>query len=156
MENGMGSPMEFFSTSCNSVLGTAEGFGVSRVGIFGARVRVGAGVVGVAVLNRFAEAQRRVAYTQMKQIGEALELYKLANRHYPTTAEGLTALIQPKGNQKPFMTSIPKDPWDADYVYIYPGSHNTTSFDIMSYGPDGVQGGGDDINNWESPDTKTE
>ena len=111
-----------------------------------------AGVVGVAVLNRLAEAQRRVAYTQIKSIGESLDLYKLSNRQYPATAEGLAALTQAKGKQQPFMTMVPKDPWGADYVYIYPGTHNRDSYDLMSYGPDGVQGGSDDVSNWESVD----
>jgi general secretion pathway protein G len=108
-----------------------------------------AGVVGVAVLNRLGDAQKKVAYTQMKQIGEALELYKLSFRHYPSTGEGLAALASPKGNEKPFMQMIPKDPWGNDFVYIYPGTHNQGGFDILSYGADGVQGGGDDVGNWE-------
>ncbi len=111
-----------------------------------------AGVVGVAVLNRLEEARRKVAFTQIKQIGEALELYKLSLRRYPSTAEGLVALTQPKGNEKPFMNTIPKDPWGVDYTYIYPGTNNPSGFDLMSYGPDGVQGGADDITNWEQPD----
>jgi len=113
-----------------------------------------AGVVGVAVLGRLEEARKRVAYTQMKQIAEALELYKLSYHNYPSTGEGLAALTAPKGNDKPFLPSIPKDPWDNDYVYIYPGSQNSGAFDLMSYGADRVQGGGDDISNWESPDAK--
>jgi general secretion pathway protein G len=111
-----------------------------------------AGVVGVAVLNRLEKAREKVAFTQIKQIGEALELYKLSLRRYPSTAEGLQALTQPKGNEKPFMNSIPTDPWGNEYVYIYPGTNNTSSFDIMSYGGDGVQGGGDDISNWDNPE----
>lgn len=108
-----------------------------------------AGVVGVAVLNRLADAQKKVAQTQMKQIADALELYKLSFRSYPSTGEGLAALASPKGNERPFLPSVPKDPWGNDYVYIYPGTHNQGGFDIMSYGADGVQGGNDDIANWE-------
>jgi general secretion pathway protein G len=47
------------------------------------------------------------------------------------------------------MQSIPKDPWGNDYVYVYPGVHNPGGFDLMSYGPDGVAGGGDDVGNWD-------
>lgn len=108
-----------------------------------------AGVVGVAVLNRLADAQRKVAYTQIKSLSEALELYKLSFRNYPSTGEGMGALTAPKGNEKPFIPAVPKDPWGNDYVYIFPGTHNTSSFDLMSYGPDGVQGGADDVGNWE-------
>lgn len=115
-----------------------------------------ASLVGVAAFNQWQKAQRKSAYTQIKSIGEALELYRLSMHHYPSTAEGLQALASPKGNEEPFMEKIPKDPWDNEYVYIYPGQQNQRSFDLISYGPDGVQGGGDDVNNWEKPDEKTE
>ncbi|MBI5509536.1 MAG: type II secretion system major pseudopilin GspG [Deltaproteobacteria bacterium] len=111
-----------------------------------------ASVVSVAVLNRLEEARKKLAFTQIKQIGEALELYKLSLRHYPTTGEGLQALVSPRGNERPFMNSIPQDPWGNDYVYIYPGSNTPSAFDLMSYGPDGVQGGGDDVTSWQSLD----
>lgn len=113
-----------------------------------------AGLVGVAAFGRFQDAQRKTAYTQIKSIGEALELYRLSMRRYPSTAEGLQALASPKGDEEPFMPNIPEDPWGNDYVYIFPGQQNPRGFDLISYGPDGVQGGGDDVNNWESPDKK--
>lgn len=108
------------------------------------------GVVGVTVLNRLNDARRNVAFTQIKQISEALDLYKLSFHQYPSTSEGLQALVSSKDGRAPFMTNIPKDPWGKDYVYIYPGTHNQGGFDLMSYGPDGVQGNEDDINNWQS------
>jgi general secretion pathway protein G len=107
-----------------------------------------AGIVGVQVFNQLGTAKMKVAQTQIKQISEALELYKLSFHQYPSTGEGLQALVAPKGNAKPFMPQVPKDPWDREYVYIYPGSNNANGFDIMSYGEDGVQGGSDDITNW--------
>lgn len=108
-----------------------------------------AGVVGVAVTQRLLTAQKQVAFTQIKNIAEALELYKLALRQYPNTAEGLPALVHPKNNERPFMESVPKDPWGNEYIYIFPGTHNAQGFDILSYGSDGVAGGGDDIGNWD-------
>ena len=108
-----------------------------------------AGVVGVAVTKRLADAQAKVAFTQIKHISEALDLYKLALRQYPSTAEGLQALVHPKNNEKPFMDSVPHDPWGKEYVYIFPGVHNPGGFDLICYGPDGEPGGGDDIGNWE-------
>jgi general secretion pathway protein G len=108
-----------------------------------------AGVVGVAVLQRLGDAQKKVAFTQIRQISDALDLYKLSMRNYPSTAEGLNALVAPKNGEKPFLPSVPKDPWGNDYVYVYPGTHNAGSFDLMSYGSDGVQGGGDDVGNWD-------
>ena len=115
-----------------------------------------AGVVGVTVFGQLTRAQRNVAYTQIKELSNALGLYKLSNRHFPSTGEGLQALTVSKGSEQPVMTSIPKDPWGNDYVYVYPGTNNPASFDIMSYGPDGVQGGGDDVNNWDSLDGAAE
>jgi general secretion pathway protein G len=113
------------------------------------------GVVGVSVFNTLQKAQRKVAYAQIKQIGEGLDLFKLAFHNYPSTAEGLNALVTPKGGEKPIMSMVPKDPWGHDYVYVYPGS-SAGNYDLMSYGPDGVQGGGDDITNSDNPDGKKE
>jgi general secretion pathway protein G len=107
------------------------------------------GVVGVAVLNRLAQAQKSLAFTQLRQISDGLELYKLSFRNYPSTSEGIQALVTPKNNEKPFLPTLPKDPWGNDYVYVFPGQHNQGSFDLFSYGPDGVQGGTDDIGNWD-------
>jgi general secretion pathway protein G len=115
-----------------------------------------ASLVGVAAFGQWQTAQRRAAYTQIKTIGEALELYRLSMGRYPSTSEGLQALAAPKGNEEPFMNRIPNDPWDNEYVYIFPGQQNQRSFDLISYGPDEVQGGEDDVNNWESPDKKKE
>lgn len=112
-----------------------------------------AGTVSVAVLNRLDEAKRKTAGVQIHNIAEALELYKLTFHNYPSTAEGLPALVSPKGNAQPFMPQIPKDPWNNEYVYIYPGTSSQGGFDIISYGPDGVQGGGDDITNSVATET---
>ena len=111
-------------------------------------------VVGVSVLSRLDEARKSLAKTQIHNIGDALDLYKLSMRTYPSTAEGLQALVSPKNNEKPFLDKVPKDPWGNDYVYIYPGQHNPGGFDIMSYGQDSVPGGGDDIGNWDEPNSK--
>ncbi len=106
-----------------------------------------AGVVGVAVFNALENAQKSTAGTQIKQIQNSLDIYRLQHRKYPSTGEGLNALVQSVNGAKPVMDMLPKDPWGADYVYIYPGTHRQGSFDLMSYGPDGVQGA-DDITNW--------
>jgi len=109
------------------------------------------GVVGVAVFGRLKDAQIQTTQTQIKAIADALDHYKLSFRKYPSTAEGLSVLAAPKGKQEPFMNQIPKDAWDNSFVYIFPGSHNSGSFDLLSYGPDGSSGGSDDIGNWSQP-----
>ena len=106
------------------------------------------GVVGANVMGSLETAKIKTAKTQIKQLEEALELYKLSKHRYPNTAEGLAALANPSGGDKPFIKELPKDPWDKDYVYISPGTHNRDGVDISSYGPDGVDGGGDDVGNW--------
>lgn len=108
------------------------------------------GFVGVAVFDQLKKARNSTAKTQIKQIEEALELYKMSKHRYPTTSEGLGVLTQSTGGEGQFMKEIPKDPWDKEYVYLAPGTHNTSSFDIYSYGDDGVDGGGDDIGNWKA------
>lgn len=108
-----------------------------------------AGVVGVSVLQRLNSAQSKIAYTQIRQLSDALDLYRLSTNNYPSTSEGLQALVTPKDNVKPFLPQVPKDPWGNDYVYVYPGVHNPGSFDLMSYGQDRVPGGGDDVGNWD-------
>lgn len=108
-----------------------------------------AGLVGVAVIDQLDEAKKRTAKTQIADFGQALDLYKLDFGAYPTTSEGLGVLVSPGNNKKPYMKSTPKDPWSHDYVYISPGSHNAGSYDLQSYGADGADGGGDDINNWD-------
>jgi len=108
------------------------------------------GTVGVAVFNALQTAQEKTTRTQMKAVADALDLYKLNNRRYPSTAEGLQALTQTSSGGRPTMELVPKDAWGNDFVYIYPGSHNSGKFDILSYGSDGVAGN-DDIGNWEEP-----
>lgn len=108
-----------------------------------------AGVVGVSVLQRLGDAQRKLAFTQIHQLADALDLYRLSTNKYPSTSEGLQSLVTPKDNVRPFLPNVPKDPWGNDYVYVYPGVHNPGGFDLMSYGNDGVAGGGDDLGNWD-------
>ncbi len=107
------------------------------------------GVVGVNVFSALDDAKRKTAKTQIKQFEEALELYKLAKHRFPTTAEGLTALTQASGSDRPVLKDVPNDPWDKPYSYVSPGMHNRDGVDIMSYGADGVEGGGDDVGNWK-------
>ncbi|MFA6034206.1 MAG: type II secretion system major pseudopilin GspG [Myxococcota bacterium] len=112
------------------------------------------GMVGVAVMKQLESAKKMTACNQIKEFEQALELYKLEKNQYPGTEEGLSALVTAKklkGN------SVPKDPWGKDYVYIFPGQHNSDGFDMQSYGPTGQQGGGagaEQITNWGPPCVK--
>lgn len=119
-----------------------------------------AGLVGVNVFNRLKKAQVQTAMTQISNLSNALANFKLDNGYYPSTEQGLEALVQrptvgriPKSyasggylGQK----SVPDDPWKNVYQYIYPGINNSDSFDLWSDGPDQEEGTADDVTNWSS------
>jgi len=113
------------------------------------------------LINRASDAKRDIALAQMRKLEQTLELYKLDNGRYPTTDQGLAALVSAPTTE-PVARRYPKqgyvknadllDPWGVSYQYVAPGSRNTYSFDLYSFGPDSVAGGeGDnaDIGNWE-------
>ena len=122
-------------------------------GIFGARpAKKG--------LQHPEEAKRTKATIQVQAFETALKTYKLDNGIYPTTEQGLQALITPPATGKlPAKwrdggyldkNKLPADPWGNNYVYISPGVND--EFDLSSYGADGEAGGegkAKDINNWE-------
>ena len=83
-------------------------------------------------------------------------MYELDNGTYPTTDQGLVALVRkpttppaPQNWKRPYLRKTPKDPWGNDYVYACPGLHNKDDYDLFSYGPDGIESQ-DDIVNWET------
>lgn len=107
------------------------------------------------LMDRPDEAREVKAKQDISALSSALQLYRLDNFRYPTTDQGLEALVsKPTGepvprNWKPYMERLPKDPWGRDYLYLSPGQHG--DFDIFTYGANGVQGGeGADatIGNW--------
>lgn len=102
-------------------------------------------MVAPNILGRTGEAQVKITKAQIKEISNALDLYKLDNYFYPSTAQGLGALVEkPSGSPEPknwksggYMKKLPQDPWGNDYVYITEGG----SFEIISLGADGAEGG---------------
>ncbi|HXX86203.1 MAG TPA: type II secretion system major pseudopilin GspG [Casimicrobiaceae bacterium] len=114
------------------------------------------GVVAGNFIGRGEEAKRKAAKIEIEQIGQTLDLYKLETGRYPTTQEGLQALISaPAGVNNwngPYWkkSTLPKDPWGNEYKYTSPGQHG--AYDIVSYGADGKEGGdgaNKDITSWE-------
>jgi general secretion pathway protein G len=119
-----------------------------------------ASYVAVRLTGQTEEARRTQAIVQIEGIETALELYKLDNGTYPSTEQGLQALVEPpttgvlprKWREGGYLQKgkVPKDPWKNEYIYISPGLHS--DFDLMSYGDDGEPGGegkDKDVNNWE-------
>jgi general secretion pathway protein G len=102
-------------------------------------------LVAPRVLNYLSESKLKAAKIQIESLGSALDLYYLDVGHYPTTSDGLAALVQrpedsPTWNG-PYLKGgiVPNDPWGDAYVYRSPGEHGP--YDIVSYGPDGQKAG---------------
>lgn len=115
------------------------------------------GLVAPRFMNTQKKANVNAAKSQIGLFKSPLEMYALDMNSYPTTEQGLEALVEepsdlenPEQWQGPYLdSSIPTDPWSHDYQYEYPPSRKTTDFpDIWSLGPDGEDGSEDDIGNW--------
>jgi general secretion pathway protein G len=99
-----------------------------------------AAAVAVNVVGQLDEAKVKQAKTDLHTLENCLDLYKIDKGRYPSTEEGLQAVVT-AGKCKPQL----KDPWGHNYVYLFPGQVHPESFDIKSYGADG-QAGGDGTN----------
>jgi len=114
-----------------------------------------AALVAPRVLNRLSQSKVKIAKTQIEMLSSALDQFKLDVGRYPTTEEGLKALIENPGIPNwngPYLKKkrIPKDPWGRDFIYKCPGEHG--EYDLYSLGADGKPGGeGEnvDITSWE-------
>ncbi len=108
-----------------------------------------AGLIVPRIMGRPEEARRTKARIQVESLDTALKLYKLDNGEYPSTEQGLQALVQaPTVGELPKnwreggyleKGKIPRDPWGNDYVYLCPGTGG--EYDLISYGADGEPGG---------------
>lgn len=119
------------------------------------------GIVGTAIFGQIDRARVSATRTQIKQIEAALDFYRMDNGKYPTSEQGLDALIHPPTidpipkNYRPegYLSGgrVPLDPWSNEYEYLSPGQNNTFAFDLWSHGADGKPGGSGtdaDIGNW--------
>jgi len=112
-------------------------------------------LVGPRVLNYLGESKVKTARIQIQSFESALDLFYLDTGRYPGSSEGLGALVQRGGGTTtwngPYLKggNVPNDPWGKPYVYRSPGEHG--SYDIISYGADGQEGGtgtAADITSW--------
>lgn len=115
-----------------------------------------AGIVGPQVMKHMGASKTKAARVQIEDLSAALDMYKLDVGRYPTTEQGLIALVErPADNKRwngPYLrkSKVPQDPWLEDYHYASPGEHGR--FDLYTYGADGKEGGegeDQDINSWE-------
>jgi general secretion pathway protein G len=115
-------------------------------------------VLASVVVPRFAgrgeQARRTAAKSDIKTIGLLLNAFEIDCGRYPSSQEGLQALVEQPANVKnwqgPYVENgkLPVDPWGKPYIYRSPGQHNPTGYDLSSCGSDGQEGTADDIDNW--------
>ena len=135
------------------VLNKHKGFTLLEVMVVVVIIAIMAAAVGPNLIESLGKASESRAKTDMKSIESMLELYKAENHSYPTTDQGLDALVnKPSGDPTPknwrqYVKKTPIDPWENPYKYLSPGAHG--DFDLYSLGDDGVQSE-DDINNWDA------
>ena len=140
---------------------TTQGFTLIEILIVVGIIGLLASVLVTNLIGRAGQAKVDLASTQIRQLEQALEMYKLDNGRYPTEEQGLAALVrEPSGEPAPrrynpggyVKRDSITDPWGMRYEYKKPGTHNAHSFDLFSVGPDGTQGGegeAADITNWD-------
>ncbi len=133
-----------------------QGFTLIELMVVLVIIGVLAALVVPNVLDRADDARVTAAKTDIGNLKQALKLYKLDNQRYPTSEQGLQALVQKPTSGptpmywKPYLEKLPKDPWGNEYQYISPGIHGDV--DIMTFGAD-AQAGGEgkdaDLGSWQ-------
>ncbi|MET0027131.1 MAG: type II secretion system major pseudopilin GspG [Candidatus Thiodiazotropha sp.] len=115
-----------------------------------------AGLVGPRVMSALGESKGKTAKVQIEELSAALDIYRLDTGNYPTSDQGLVALVERVDGvdnwNGPYLKKprIPKDPWGADYIYRFPGEQN--EYDLLSLGSDRTEGGegeARDIHVWD-------
>jgi general secretion pathway protein G len=134
-----------------------EGFTLVELMVVIVIIGLLAAIVAFNVIPLGDKARVEKAKSDISTIDQALELYRLQNLHYPSTADGLQALVSPPSGADPskyqaggYIKKLPKDPWGNPYQYASPGQHGEE--DVWSNGADGKPGGEGidaDIGNWQ-------
>lgn len=134
-----------------------KGFSLIEIMVVVVILGILASIVVPKIISRPDEARAVKAKQDVLAIQNALDLYKLDNGVYPSTDQGLMALVEkPTSNPEPrdwkqYLKSLPKDPWNRDYLYLNPGEHGDV--DVFTEGADGQPGGTGidaDIGNWDA------
>ncbi|HQV79341.1 MAG: type II secretion system major pseudopilin GspG [Agitococcus sp.] len=122
-----------------------QGFTLIEVMVVVVILGILAAVIIPNVIGKDEQARRTLATTSLSNVANALEMYRLDNHKYPTTQEGLEALVNKAASAKVFpqggyLKSLPNDPWDNPIQYVSPGTGGK-SYDLYSFASDGQEGG---------------
>jgi general secretion pathway protein G len=131
----------------NSTQNRRRGFTLIELLLVMVIIAILAAIVVPKMTGRREQANKTAAIAQIANFRQSLSAFEIDNNRYPTTEEGLNALVTNPGNLpdwKQLMDSIPLDPWGHPYVYRCPGS-NGKDYDLLSCGPDGQEGTADDV-----------
>lgn len=133
----------------------SRGFSLIEIMVVVVILGILAAIVVPKIMSRPDEARIIKAKQDIHAIQNSLDLYKLDNGIYPSTDQGLLALVEKPDsnpiprNWQPYLKSLPKDPWNREYLYLNPGEHG--EIDIFTYGANGQPGGtgvNAEIGNW--------
>ena len=139
-----------------------QGFSLIEIMVVVVILGILASIVVPKIMSRPDEARKVNAQQDIQSIQNALDLYKLDNGFYPTTDQGLEALVKKPTtppvpqNWQPYLKSLPIDPWGRAYLYLHPGQHGDV--DIFTYGANGQPGGtgiNAEIGNWQINEPKS-
>lgn len=142
-----GRALPVVSPAVRALAPRAAGFTLIEVLVVVTILAILAAVVAPRIIGRTDDARRTRVVTELKNIESALALYKLDNGTYPTTEQGLQALVEkptvgqipPNWKEGGYLSKVPVDPWGHPYVYAYPGTQG--EYDLYSLGADGQPGG---------------
>lgn len=160
--NGIGSQKTgVWSKPGLKIRGASPGFTLVEILVVLSIIAILLALIVPRYFGKITKAQRTAASADIKTLSMAIDAFRFDMGKYPTTEEGLEALTkQPSGTEKKWAGPYLKtdavdfdlnDPWDNPYVYICPGKHNRDSYDLVSFGADGIEGGegeNEDIVNW--------